>query len=233
MPKAIILDMYNGQTGRGIPAIQAALAQSGFHDVLTIDVRAMQAGQTLPAPHEADLWVSSGGPGDPADCGTWGAAYGAWLDALMAHNQQNPTQLVRAWLICHSFQVASVYWQLGTPQARPQGLLKGVYPQQNLQGLVVAQTWESRYYGIYGWQNTNFTTKQLEFLSCDHPQEALTAWASLDGAVMATQYHPEIDPEVAAQIIAAENLSIADAQLLVPMHRVFTSFLCGAKVAAL
>ena len=233
MPKAIILDMYNGKTGRGISAIQAALAQSGYPDVRTIDVRAMQVGQTLPAPHEADLWVSSGGPGDPADCGAWGAAYGVWLDALVAHNQQNPEELVRAWLICHSFQVASVYWQLGAPQARPQGLLKGIYPQQDIKGQTIAQTWESRYWGVYNWQATNFATKNLAFLSCDAPQGALTAWVSLDGAIMATQYHPEVSPDTAGQIITEEGLSIVEGKLLEPTYQAFTSFLCGAKVATL
>jgi GMP synthase-like glutamine amidotransferase len=225
--------MYNGQTGRGIPAIEAALAQAGYSNVRTIDVRAMQAGQTLPTPHEADLWVSSGGPGDPADSGTWGPAYGAWLDALMAHNQQNPSQLVRAWLICHSFQVASCYWQLGVPQARPQGLLEGIYPQQDIEGQTIAQTWESRYWGIYGWQATHFAAKHLVFLSCDTPEGALSAWTSLDGAIVATQYHPEVAPEIADQIIAEANLVAAEGKLLQPMYRVFTSFLCGAKVATL
>ena len=100
MSQAYILDMYNGQAGQGMPAIKLALHDAGYQNVDVIDVR---AGQPLPPANAAQLWVSSGGPGDPAQCGDWGAGYGAWLDALMAHNLQQPQNLIKAWLICHSF----------------------------------------------------------------------------------------------------------------------------------
>ena len=119
---------------------------------------------------------------------------------------------------------------------RSQGGLKGIHTQHNLQQAnePPMHTWESRFFGIYKWQNIDFEQKNLVKLACDSQTEALTAWQSLDGAVVATQYHPEVTPESAAQIFAAApNLPKANPLLLAPTYQAFTSFLCGAKLAAI
>lgn len=76
----------------------------------TFEVRAMRQ---LPSVEDFDIFLSSGGPGSPHPCGEpWEEPYFAFLDAVWNHNQKHKTKKY-LFLICYSFQLAILHWQLG------------------------------------------------------------------------------------------------------------------------
>lgn len=76
----------------------------------TFDVRYKNE---IPKIEDFDIFISSGGPGNPHKEGyAWEEPYYAFLDQIWEHNKSHEDKKFM-FLICHSFQVASIHWKLG------------------------------------------------------------------------------------------------------------------------
>ncbi|SEW11732.1 GMP synthase-Glutamine amidotransferase [Chryseobacterium wanjuense] len=110
-----LLDMNNNQVNQGfknIKEISEAFQQSSEENVSikTFDVRYKNE---MPNIEDFDIFISSGGPGNPHREGhEWEDKFAGFLDQVFEHNKYNEDKKY-LFLICHSFQLASIHWELG------------------------------------------------------------------------------------------------------------------------
>ena len=112
MIKLALLDLYKGEPNLHIGAIEELLSDyEGQFKWERFDVR---KDGVVPALSDFDIFISSGGPGDPLlGEGEWQAKWHHWLDELWAHNLQSSGKKKYAFFICHSFQMLCHHFKLG------------------------------------------------------------------------------------------------------------------------
>ncbi len=107
--KMAILDMNNNVDNMGIASIKRIADRFAVIDYDVFDVRYKGEMPGL----EYDIYISSGGPGDPLDGdGVWDKAYFDLMDQLWAHNLQNESKKY-VFFICHSFQMICHHLRIG------------------------------------------------------------------------------------------------------------------------
>jgi homoserine O-succinyltransferase/O-acetyltransferase len=107
-----ILDMNAGKPNQGMRCIRdiAAMYSSAF-DIDEFDVRSKNEIPGL----DYDVYISSGGPGNPMEGdGVWDKAWYSLVGDLWQNNIENPYEKKHMFFICHSFQLACNYFELGT-----------------------------------------------------------------------------------------------------------------------
>ncbi len=132
-----ILNLYEGMANQGMRCIREIIkewAESNQFDVESVefDVRLRNE---LPD-QSFDIYISSGGPGDPlaSRFEDWDIAWCNWLDNMERWNN-NPSNLQKKWVffICHSFQLASRYFNAGLVCKRKSTAF-GIFPIHMLSG---------------------------------------------------------------------------------------------------
>ncbi len=110
-----ILDLYNGHPNEGMRCIRMLAREFRESDAPGLVVQEFDVRQRHEVPQLADfdLFISSGGPGDPLDTKGWGAAYFGLIDELFAHNRRGDEPKKYLFLICHSFQMVAHHLGLG------------------------------------------------------------------------------------------------------------------------
>ena len=110
-----LLDMNNNKKNQGFKNIREisenfkANSEEEIH-ITTFDVRHLNE---MPNIEDFDIFISSGGPGNPHREGhEWEQKFSNLLDGIFEHNK-NSGQKKFLFLICHSFQIASIHWKLG------------------------------------------------------------------------------------------------------------------------
>ena len=113
--KIALLDMNNNHVNQGmrnIKEISQTFKEHSDEDV-SITMFDVRFKDEMPDIQEFDIFISSGGPGTPHKEGyAWEQRFDDFLDGLWEHNKHSE-QKKFAFLICHSFQVASIHWNLG------------------------------------------------------------------------------------------------------------------------
>ncbi len=115
-----LLDMNNNQVNQGFKNIReiSEAFQQSTEEVVNIETFDVRFKNEMPAIADFNIFISSGGPGDPHREGLeWENRFAALLDGIFEHNQSNE-QKKYLFLICHSFQLASIHWKLGTINRR-------------------------------------------------------------------------------------------------------------------
>jgi len=205
-----LLDMNNNHVNQGfrnIKEISEAFQQSSEENVIikTFDVRYKDE---IPNIEEFDIFISSGGPGTPHREGfEWENRYSDFLDDVYHHNKYNENKKY-LFLICHSFQLASIHWELGNICKR-KSYSFGVMP--------VHKTEEGEQEFLFKNLPDPFyavDSRAFQFIEPDHERfeelgmkivaiEKFRPHINLERAVMAvrfseeifgTQFHPEADP---------------------------------------
>jgi homoserine O-succinyltransferase/O-acetyltransferase len=122
--RAAILDLNDGTPNRGVGYLQQMLARyPQFTAVDTFDVR-----QDVALPDLSyDLYLSSGGPGNPLSYEGWGPAYFNWIDQVHQYNMRMGTSKKQIFFICHSFQMACIHFGIGNLTPRHEESF-GVWP---------------------------------------------------------------------------------------------------------
>ncbi|PQA91994.1 GMP synthase [Chryseobacterium shigense] len=206
-----LLDMNNNHINQGfrnIKEISEAFQQSSEENVIieTFDVRFKNE---MPNIADFDIFISSGGPGNPHREGLeWEDRNAGFLDAVLEHNQYNEDKKY-LFLICHSFQLASIHWKLGNICKR-RSYSFGVMPVhkteegeqeflfKNLQDPFYAV--DSRAYQFIEPDMDRFDELGMKIMAIEKSRPHI----NLERAVMAvrfsdeifgTQFHPEADPQ--------------------------------------
>ena len=163
----------------------------------------------MPNVEEFDIFISSGGPGNPHREGyEWEQKFADFLDEVWEHNK-NSEQKKFLFLICHSFQLASIHWKLGNICKR-KSYSFGVMPiHKTYQGEndFLLKNLPEPFYAV--------DSRAYQFIEPDHKKldqmgmkivglEKVRPHIHLERAVMAirfseeifgTQFHPEANPE--------------------------------------
>lgn len=104
MINVAILDMNDGEPNQGMRCIKDIVGR--FEKDLSFQVFDVRGQSQVPQLEEYDLYISSGGPGNPLEGnGDWEIKYAQFLIDLMNWNKVN-SKKKHLLLICHSFQIA-------------------------------------------------------------------------------------------------------------------------------
>ena len=117
MTRLAILDLYDGEPNLGIASIEKILGKYVDQiEWVRFDVRQRAE---VPAIEDFDLFISSGGPGNPLEGdGVWDRLWHNWVDELWEYNLENPEAKKYGFFICHSFQMLCHHFHLGEVCAR-------------------------------------------------------------------------------------------------------------------
>lgn len=206
-----ILDLNAGQLNEGMRCIKKLveqfLSQEDINGQYTVfDVRKELE---LPDIADYDIFISSGGPGAPYIAGEkWEMPFFSFLDSILDHNgkQQHKKHL---FLICHSFQLACLHWDLGKVTKRKSTSF-GVMPIHKTRDGLKEPLFEglmnpffavdSRDYQVIKPRNKKLEQMGAKILC----KEKIRPHVPLERAVMAirfskeifgVQFHPEADSE--------------------------------------
>ena len=209
--KLALLDMNNNHANQGMKNIREISQQfketsAENVEVTVFDVRYKNE---MPNVEEFDIFISSGGPGNPHREGyEWEQKFADFLDEVWEHNK-NSEQKKFLFLICHSFQLASIHWKLGNICKR-KSYSFGVMPiHKTYQGEndFLLKNLPEPFYAV--------DSRAYQFIEPDHKKldqmgmkivglEKVRPHIHLERAVMAirfseeifgTQFHPEANPE--------------------------------------
>ncbi|MFD0799627.1 type 1 glutamine amidotransferase [Maribacter chungangensis] len=207
--KIAVLDMNAGRPNEGMRCINMLVQQfldqkhiKGSYDVFDVRVK-----NEIPKLKDYDMFISSGGPGTPLVMGEpWENAYFNFLDAVLLHNLSKPNKK-HMFLICHSFQMACLHWDLAKVTKR-RSTSFGVLPMHKTksgQHEVLFQDLDDPFYAVDSRDYQVVGPKEWKLDSLDGQVlciEKERPNVALERAVMAirfsneifgTQFHPEAD----------------------------------------
>jgi len=223
-----LVDMNNGVPNEAVRCFRRLLdafaarvrAANPRLPVLQEHVQPRNLGE-LPS-QQADLILSSGGPGSPHDGWEepWCTGYRVFLDSVLDRNAQHPDTAPAAFVVCHSFEIAIQHFRFAE-MARRQELKFAIFPayvteegarcdflQPFGERLFV---WEHRRYQAVGLDAPRLRAQQGAVLA----RESRPARTDKGEAVLGlrfgpglegTQFHPEADrPGVLAWIHRPEH----------------------------
>jgi len=110
-----LLDMNNNQANQGFKNIKeiAETFRKQSEENIHIEIFDVRHKNEIPDVEQFDIFISSGGPGNPHREGfEWEDKFSGFLDSVYEYNRQHETKKF-LFLICHSFQLASIHWDLG------------------------------------------------------------------------------------------------------------------------
>lgn len=209
--KAAIIDLYDGYPNQGMRGFQDLLDQyKQKHNVdLTYQIFDLRGNNEIPDT-SFDIYISSGGPGNPIDTADteWERLYWELIDAIDEHNRSDAPNKKHVLFVCHSFQLMCRRLRLGDVNMRKSESF-GVFPTH----LTEAGKNEPLFKGLADpffivdsreWQVINpneerfaETGAQLLSIEKERPHVALPrAMMAIrfNGYFFGTQFHPEADP---------------------------------------
>lgn len=201
-----ILDMYDGVPNQGMRCIRDILTV--FSDRVEYEIFDVRGKAEVPDLN-FDCYISTGGPGNPLEGdGHWDAKYYAWLQAVWTWNQRE-TEKKQVFFICHSFQMAVHFFNLGLITER-RSMSFGTFPVHLTDAGITEPVFaglsdpfwaaDFRHYQVIQPDQARFEKLGSKLLAL----EKIRPHVPLERAVMAirfsddmigVQFHPEADPE--------------------------------------
>ncbi|UPQ76676.1 type 1 glutamine amidotransferase [Chryseobacterium nepalense] len=221
-----LLDMNNNQINQGfknIKEISETFRQSCTGENVSITTFDVRFKNEIPDIEDFDIFISSGGPGNPHREGfEWEDRFSAFLDSIHNHNRISQKKKY-LFLICHSFQLASIHWKLGNICKR-KSYSFGVMPihkTEEGEEEFLFKNLPDPFYAV--------DSRAYQFIEPDHERfeelgmkitaiEKFRPHIDLERAVMAvrfseeifgTQFHPEANPEGMIENLKDEKNKLA------------------------
>ena len=206
-----ILDMNAGVQNEGMRCITELVASFLTQEGVTgrYDVFDVRTKGEIPHIAEYDIFVSSGGPGSPLKTGAeWENRYFGFLDAILSHNLSH-AQKKHIFLICHSFQLACLHWDVARVIKR-RSTSFGIFPiyktKSGAQEVLFKDlkdpfyAVDSRDYQVVGpkeWKLDTLDGKVLcrEKIRPNVPLERAVMAIRFSNEIFGVQFHPEADAE--------------------------------------
>ena len=217
--------MNNNRANQGMRNIreisQAFKENAG--ETVEIEIFDVRYKNEIPKVEDFDIFISSGGPGNPHREGyEWEQKFADFLNQLWEHNI-NSDQKKFAFLICHSFQLASIHWSLGNICKR-KSYSFGVMPihkTEDGEKDFLLKNLPEPFYAVdsraYQFIEPNY--KKLDEMGMKIVAlEKVRPHIHLERAVMAirfspeifgTQFHPEADPKGMLENLKIEKNRLA------------------------
>ncbi len=204
--KIALLDMYNSGPNQGMRCIIDIINR--FTPVVTFKVFDVRGKCELPQIDKYDIYISSGGPGNPLiGDGDWDTKYYEFIDALNKWNTDKPTKK-HVLFICHSFQMACKHFGLAEITKRNDTSFGVMTIHKTKEGLDDPlfeglsdpfYAIDSRDYQVVQPKLSVFAKKGAKIISLGKIRD----YVQYERAIMAvrftdyfvgTQFHPEADP---------------------------------------
>lgn len=218
-----ILDLYEGQPNQGMRCIRQIIKEwsdnSDFH-VLCSEFDVRQKNE-LPGT-SFDIYISSGGPGDPliSRFEDWDIAWCKWLKEIERWNE-NPetTDKKYVFFICHSFQLASRYFNAGIVHKR-RSTAFGVFPIHMLEAGKKEPVFDGLRDPFYAVDSRDHQVIQpnhellqkmgskilcIEKMRPHVPYERAVMGIRFNDYMIGTQFHPEADAEGMSMYLQTEE----------------------------
>ncbi|MBU1820960.1 MAG: GMP synthase [Bacteroidetes bacterium] len=207
-----ILDMNNGVQNEGMRCIKKIVQEFGEHESLDLDTRIFDVRQHAEVPDLSfDIYISSGGPGTPSPEGhLWEKKFFGLLDSLWKYNKDRSNRTKKhLFLICHSFQLACVHWQIGHVCKRRSNSF-GIFPIHQTRAGEKEPFFEGLEDPFWAVDSRDYQVVEPNNHVLEHMGakimglEKIRPHVPLDRAIMAirfsqeifgTQFHPEADAE--------------------------------------
>lgn len=201
--KTAIIDLYKNEYNEGIRCIKEIISDQG----LGYDLYDARYKNELPGT-EYDIYVSSGGPGNPFDgLGTdWEKKYFNLLDNIIDHNQKEERKK-HLFFICHSFQIMARYFKFAEVTERYERSF-GVHPFVKTQSgsndpILKAlpdpfYAADFRQYQVIQPDNKILNDLGASIISMepsDNNHEPAVMGVRISDEIVGTQFHPEADPK--------------------------------------
>ena len=209
--KVAILDLYAGVANQGMRCIRTILAEWAATNELDLHSDEFDVRLKNELPDTSyDIYISSGGPGDPllSRFEDWDIAWCRWLDKMKRWNS-NPSKSQKKYIffICHSFQLASRYFNVGLVSKRKSTAF-GVFPIHMLEGGIDEPVFDGLRDPFYGVDsrdhqviqpNHELLTEMGAKILCIEksrphvPYERAIMGIRFNESMIGTQFHPEAD----------------------------------------
>jgi len=209
--KAAILDLYEGKPNQGMRCIRTILKDWGAAGDLELSVKEFDVRLRNELPDTSfDIYISTGGPGDPlvTRFEDWDIAWCRWLDSMERWNA-NPSNSQKKYIffICHSFQLASRYFNVGLVSKRkstafgifPIHMLEAGHDEPVFDGLRDPfYAVDSRDYQVIQPNHALLTRMGAKILCIEKsrphvPYERALMAIRFNEYMIGTQFHPEAD----------------------------------------
>jgi homoserine O-succinyltransferase/O-acetyltransferase len=209
--KVAILDLYEGVANQGMRCIRNILIEWAEKNDLLLYAKEYDVRQKNELPDTSyDIYISSGGPGDPLTSRyeDWDISWCHWLDRMERWNN-NPSNAVKKhiFFICHSFQLASRYFNVGVVCKRKSTAF-GVFPIHMLQSGKDEPVFDNLKDPFYAVDSRDFQVIQpnhdllneigaailcIEKSRPHVPYERAVMGIRFNEFMIGTQFHPEAD----------------------------------------
>jgi GMP synthase-like glutamine amidotransferase len=207
-----ILDLYEGKANQGMRCIRTILHDWAVANDLQLHTKEFDVRLKNEMPDFSfDIYISSGGPGDPlvSRYDDWDIAWCRWLDSMVRWNA-NPDNDQKKYIffICHSFQLASRYFNTGLVCKRKSTSF-GVFPIHMLEAgkdelvfdglLDPFYAVDSRDYQVIQPNHELLNEMGAKILCIEKsrphiPYERALMALRFNEQMVGTQFHPEADP---------------------------------------
>jgi len=209
--RVALLDMNAGHPNQGMRCIRQIVNEWASHNGVPIAVTEFDVRVTAQVPStDFDVYISSGGPGDPLSSrfDDWDIAWINWLKEMLLYNENPKNEIKKhVFFICHSFQLAARYFNLGLICKRKSTSF-GVFPIHMLQAgkdEVVFENLKDPFYAVDSRDfqiiqpNHELVRKQEAEILCIEksrphiPLERAIMAIRFNEYMVGTQFHPEAD----------------------------------------
>jgi homoserine O-succinyltransferase len=211
--KVAILDLYEGKANQGMRCIRTILKEWGESNDLDLITQEFDVRLNNQLPDTSfDVYISSGGPGDPlvSRFEDWDIAWCRWLDKMERWNA-NPSNGIKKYVffICHSFQLASRYFNAGLVSKRKSTAF-GVFPIHMLEAGKTEPVFEGLHDPFYAVDSRDYQVIQpnhdllgemgarilcIEKSRPHVPYERAIMGIRFNDYMIGTQFHPEADAQ--------------------------------------
>lgn len=216
-----VLDLYNQFPNEGMRCIKQLLEElTTFNtSVKKVDYFDVRARCELPNYKEYDIFISSGGPGNPQLIGeSWEEKYVSLMDQCLDHNKKEQKKKY-VFFICHSFQVMVQHWGLAEVNKRKSTSF-GVMPVHRIGMGLEEPLFDGLEEPFYVVDSRDYQVVQpnrsklhdfganvicLEKFRPTIPLERAIMGIRFSKEMIGTQFHPEADPVGMAHYLRQED----------------------------
>lgn len=206
-----ILDLYDGHANEGMRCIHQIINDWSEQMQQPVRKQVFDVRQKNEVPDNSfDIYISSGGPGDPLSSryDDWDIAWCRWLNEMIRWNS-NPSnsQKKHVFFICHSFQLASRYFNAGLVCKR-RSTAFGVFPVHMLEAGRQEPVFDGLRDPFYAVDSRDYQVIQpnhemlrdsggrilcIEKMRAHVPYERAVMGIRFNEFMIGTQFHPEAD----------------------------------------
>jgi GMP synthase-like glutamine amidotransferase len=201
-----ILDMNNNAPNQGLRCI-VEIAEK-FKEVIDYDVFNVRGKNELPD-LSYDIYISSGGPGNPNDDEAFKDPYFKLIDDAWELNKKDGPNKKYFYFICYSFQIVCEHFKLGKLTKRkstsfgvfpvhktPAGLIDSIFNGlPNPYYVVDSRDWQLVQPRLEVFKEEGATILSLEKIRTHVEYERAIMAVRLSDEFVGSQFHPEANPD--------------------------------------